>query len=276
MKRYLSIILFLILGVVWVAVFQLPDSQLHLIFCDVGQGDASLISYQNQQILIDGGPNNRVLDCLSKNLPFYDRTIETVVLTHAEADHLTGLIEVIKRYQIRQIIVNLSAKETTINQQFKQLVTLSNIKIYQPQINDQIKIGPLALKILWPNQATVLGMASNQASLNEESLVAELVFGDFQALFTGDIDAFVEKQLDLGDIDLLKVAHHGSKTATTDEFLTITQPEMAIISVGKNSYGHPAEEVINRLNNFKTKILRTDLSGDIKITSNGQGFFIDN
>lgn len=256
--RYFLVSLILLLGLIWGAVFQLPDNQLHLVFCDVGQGDAALISYKQVQVLVDGGPNNQVLDCLSSHLPFWDRDIEMVVLTHPEADHFTGLIEVIKRYNILQFVVNSENNDSLGFQEFRQLMLAEGVPVYNPKTGDQIKTGPIQLAVLWPKQSAVLGAESGQENLNDTSIVLKLVFAGFTALFTGDISSLVEKQLDLTKVDLLKVAHHGSKYSTGEEFLQAIKPKTAVISVGRNQWGHPTEEVLTRLQSIGAKILRTD------------------
>lgn len=289
--------LVLIVGLVWALVVQSPDSRLHLVFCDVGQGDAALISYQNTQILIDGGPNDKVLDCLAKNLPFNDRTIEMVVLTHPNADHYDGLTSVIKRYDISQFVINSLVEDTAGFWEFRQAVLAEGAPIYSPKAGDELKIGAIRLAVLWPgqklgselvwkvpakggstvsgNQDQILGAASFSGDLNDTSITLELNFGNFKALFPGDLSSLSEADLPLDDVNILKVAHHGSKYSTSIDFLATTKPELAIISVGKNYYGHPAKELLERLRDEDTKILRTDELGEIKVTSDGQTWQIN-
>jgi len=290
-KKFKSVLagLVLVIGLIWAIVAQSPDNQVHLVFCDVGQGDATLISYKSIQILIDGGPNDKVLDCLSHNVPFTDRTIEMVVLTHPNADHYNGLISVIKRYDILQFVINSLAEDSISFWEFRQAVLAEGAPIYSPQAGDELKIDPLKLTVLWPesklgdelvwnpksSQSSVLGAAGFSGDLNDTSITLELKFGNFKALFPGDLSSLSELNLALEDIDILKVAHHGSKSSTSADFLTATKPELAVISVGKNSYGHPTRELLERLGDYDTKILRTDEKGEIKITSDGQSWKIN-
>ncbi|MBM3205696.1 MBL fold metallo-hydrolase [Candidatus Shapirobacteria bacterium] len=255
----------LLLLLVWAAVFSLPDGNLHLYFCQVGQGDAILVTYRQTQVLIDGGPDQQVLNCLAKHLPFYDRQIEAVFLTHPEEDHFTGLIDVLKRYNVRYFVANSLVKESNAFQVLQQLVSVEKSSVYQPQKDDQIKLGQLALVVLWPPDLKKI----KNSDLNDLSLVLRLDFGDFQALLSGDISSEVEKQLVLKKVEVLKVAHHGSKFSTSEEFLAKVQPQVAIISVGKNRFGHPTSEVIQRLQALGIKIFRTDQNGEIEITTNG-------
>ncbi len=290
----------------WAGVFSLPDNRLHLVFCDVGQGDAILITYKQTQILVDGGPNNKVLGCLADNIPFWDRTLEMVILTHPEADHFSGLIDVIKRYNVKQFVVNSIIPESTGLPsealpaggaklgfwEFYQVVLDEKVNIYSPQAGDRLKIGPIELLVLWPKEKlgdnrlwlrdtpSVLGTATYPGKINETSIVLKLSFGNFDTLLTGDIDFDVEKQVNLsrqrGEIEVLKIAHHGSKYSTGEEFLKKIKPQLAVISVGKNSFGHPTKEVIEKLRDLDIKILRTDQEGEIRVVSDGKNWYTAN
>lgn len=279
------------MALIWGAVLQLPDHKLHLVFCNIGQGDATLISYRTTQVLIDGGPAaGGVLDCLSQNMPFYDRDIEMVVLTHPEADHFTGLIDVIERYNVKQFVINSVVKDTAGFWSFREGVLAESASVYSPKESDQLKIGPILFSVLWPqsrlgselvwsasgvNKTQVLGVATVSGELNDTSIVLKLSFGDFDALLPGDISTKTETQLEaLSGIEVLKIAHHGSKYSTGEEFLERLQPKLAIISVGKNSFGHPTAEALARLRDSEITILRTDEKGEIEIVSDGKNWYI--
>ena len=286
--------LILILILLWGAVFSLPDKQLHLVFCDIGQGDAILISYRQIQVLIDGGPDNKVSNCLSKHLPFWDRQIEMVVLTHPDEDHFVGLIDVFKRYNVRYFVANSLINNKVSFWQFYQLVLAEKASFYSPKAGEKIKIGSLEFSVLWPEKKlgdsrvwrkenlayfsenkplpdSLLTAATFSDELNDTSIVLQLSFSHSQALFTGDISEKVEKLLDLpvDGVEILKVAHHGSKFSTSEEFLRKIKPKLAVISVGKNRFGHPTPEVLERLNQAGIRVLRTDQQGEIEIVSNG-------
>jgi len=274
----------------------LPDSQFHLVFCDVGQGDAVLVKYKNLQALIDGGPSGQsVSECLSKNIPPWDRELELLVLTHPDDDHLTGLIDVIKKYNVRQIVVNSLIKESGAFWQFRQEVLAESALIYSPQAGDQLKLGPLVINILWPKEklgddrvwqknylvssetsqltpedSQILGVATVKQESNEVSIVMQLLFGDFQVLLPGDIGSGSENQIDFPNVEVLKIPHHGSRYSTSAELLQESSPELAIISVGKNSFGHPTDEVLEKLQASGIKTLRTDREGEIEIVSDGK------
>ena len=281
--------LILLLTLTWAAIWQLPDNRLHLVFCNVGQGDAILVIHGSNQVLIDGGPTGgEVLACLSDNLPFWDRQLEMVVLTHPDADHLTGLIDVIERYSVSQFVVNSLAKDTAGFWQFREAVLAEGTPVFSPQAGETIKFGDARFQVLWPqqrygeslvwqpeiSQEKVLGAAVGpQKEINDTSIVLKLTFGHFDVLLPGDISTKIETQLSLEKIEVLKVAHHGSKFSTDEAFLAKVKPELAVISVGHNRFGHPTQEVLDRLTAVGAKILRTDQAGEIEIVSDGKSWY---
>jgi len=287
-KRFF-IAVFIVCGAIIFAFPFFSDRKLHLVFCDVGQGDATLIKYKSYEVLVDGGPSGtKLLDCLSKNIPPWDREIELVVLSHPESDHLTGLIDVLEKYEVKQIVLNSIIKESAVFWQFRQKVIAEKSQIYLPRAGDQLKLGPLNLVVLWPKEklgdnrlwqeapaATetspqVLGAATVSGEINNTSVVLKLSFGAFDALLSGDIGFAAEEVIDFPEVEVLKVPHHGSRYSTSEGFLDQSKPQLAVISVGKNSFGHPTQEVIDRLEKAKAKIRRTDQSGEIEIVSDGK------
>ncbi len=280
---------FVILGILfglnvlaWVAVWESGQRGLAVIFFDVGQGDSIFIETTgHQQVLIDGGPSGeRVLEKLGKEMPFWDRTIDLIILTHPERDHVAGLIEVLKRYKVENILWTGVVRDTAEYKEWQELIKEENAKIYIAQAGQQIKLSgsdpDSSLDILHPFESLE---GKEFKDSNNTSIIARLVFGETSFLFTGDAPQSVEKELVLGlakhklDADVLKVGHHGSKTATAQEFVEVVSPEMAVISVGKdNSYGHPHQATLETLQGYGTTILRTDLDGDIKIISNGKDY----
>ena len=281
----LSLALALTLG----AVFSLPDDKLHLVFCDVGQGDAILIIKGTTQVLIDGGPGEKVLGCLSNHLPFWDKDLEMVILTHPEYDHITGLVSVIERYSVKQLSSNSLLAESGVFNKFREKVIERKIPVFSPKAGEKIKIGNLEMEILFPleklgneivwksgENPQVLGLSTYTGNFNETAIVSLLKFGNFRALLTGDIGAEQEGEIaiELEGVDILKVAHHGSKYSTTEEFLEKIKPALAVISVGaSNRYGHPTNEVLERLRNLGVEILRTDINGEIEVVSDGKSWY---
>jgi len=257
----LGIILFLIIQ------FSLQSQSLKVIFFDVGQGDGILISQGQNQVLIDGGKDGKIiLEKLGKYIPFWDRTIETVIATHPDQDHIGGLVSVARNYKTGTVLETDAKSDSQTYNAWEDLISRKNIQKIEALQNTTIKFpGVAQIQILYP--FSLVDGAS--ADSNGWSVVAKLDFGKNIFLFTGDLPAEKEAELVADKIDLkadvLKVSHHGSKYATSSEFLEAVNPEEAVISVGKNNmYGHPAPEVVDRLLKAGVKIWRTDESGDIK------------
>jgi competence protein ComEC len=252
---------------------SLPDGKLHIIFCDVGQGDAAYVRFPDgRDMLVDGGPNDKVLGCLGRHMPFWDRSLDMVVLTHPEKDHVSGLMSALARYHVSYVVRSDVMKDTEITQQFLALVKEKNIPEKVVSSDDRVHIGGGNLAIVWPSfGARVLGAATD--SVNEYSVVFWLRYGSFDALFTGDATMRGElSRLADGEVELLKVPHHGSRTGMNKDFLDWLNPKIAVISVGKNSYGHPAPEILEVLTDKQIKVLRTDKDGDVEVVSDGKGW----
>lgn len=271
--KFILGILILTLTVVWSAIFNLPDNKLHVWFCDVGQGDAILVRTPNQQkILIDGGPDNSVLSCLGRNLPFYDRQIDFVVLTHPHSDHLFGLIEVLKRYQVKRILFLGAFEKTYEYTKFSSLIQEKHIPSSAASIGDGFNLGLVKFSILYPFNSLA---GKNYKSFNNPCLVSKISFAQRNFIFACDLEKQHEKELVLKNLDLqadvLKVPHHGSKNLEEGFFQKI-HPKIAIISVGKNNrFGHPHKFTLEKLQKIGAIIFRTDLNGTIEITVDKNG-----
>lgn len=254
------------------------DGLLKIYFFDVGQGDAIFIEAPNgSQVLIDGGPDNKVVQKLGEAMPFYDKEIDMVVLTHSDADHITGLIEVLERYEVENIVYSNIVRKSALYEAWQEAVAEEGANIIEPVAGKVIDLGSgVTLSMAHPGEL-LAGKVLEKT--NNESVVIMLKYGEVETLLTGDIEARAERQIILSgtnlDADILKVAHHGSKTSTTEEFLYDVSPQVAVIQVGaKNRYGHPTPEVLKRLEEYDIKYYRTDIDGDIKIVSDGQSFQI--
>ena len=243
--------------------------ELEVSFFDVGQGDAIFIeSKDGTQILIDGGPPNKILPQLGSKMRFFDRFIDVVALTHPHADHVSGLIEVLERYNVGMIIESGVDYHTAEAKIFESLIAekkLKKVTVDHP-INLNFANGA-ALKFIYPEES-FSGMTLK--NVHDSALVSELDFEDKKILLMSDAEKNLEKRLvaegRVGDVDVLKTGHHGSKTSSNDFFLRVTKPEYAIISSGaRNRYGHPAPEVLSRLAAAGAKIFRTDLDGTITL-----------
>jgi competence protein ComEC len=268
----ISILLLILANLyLWRFVFSL-DGNLQVIFFDVGQGDSIFIETpQGHQILIDGGPSKKILEKLAMELPFWDRTLDLVILSHPEKDHLEGLNYVLRRYKVENILWTGVLRETNVFREWQEALEKEKANEVIAKAEEEIKAGNVKIFILYPFQSLA---GKEYKNSNDTSIVANLVFGENSFLFTGDATKKTEQQLlakklDI-DSDVLKVGHHGSKTSTSKEFLKEVSPEIAVISCGRNNrYGHPHKEVLQNLRNFGIKILNTCQKGDIKIVSNG-------
>ncbi len=272
------LVLFNILA--WREVLRVNGKEfLEVTFFDVGQGDAIFIeSREMHQILIDGGPDNSILEKLAREIPSWDRTIDLVVLTHPERDHMRGLIEVLKRYEVENVLWTGVVREGAEYEEWKRILEEEGARIYIAESGQRISAqeSSFFIDILYPFESLDQVEAKN---INDTSIVARLVFEESSFLFTGDVskkieENIVEKEFEI-DSDVLKVGHHGSKTSTGENFIKEVSPDIAVIQCGKdNPYKHPHEEVLQNLEGIK--VLRTDLIGDVKILSNGEECFVKN
>jgi len=257
---------------VWPAIFQnIPGRFLVVNFFDVGQGDAIFIETLNRrQVLIDGGPDNAVMEKLGKEMPFFDREIDLVILTHPDADHLAGLISVAENFQIGQVLTNGSKSDSLFYQKWMELLDKKDVPIETAKAGQLIDLGGgIALKVLWPDYSQIGKFSSSDG--NNLSVVVQLVYQQAEVLLTGDIEKKAENFLvrqDGLESDVLKVAHHGSKNSSSFDFIEAVSPRFSVISVGAdNRFGHPYSLVLEILK--KTDILRTDISGDIEMKTDG-------
>ena len=285
-RFYLIIIFVFIAFIIWYPLLHNQNNLLTVAFLDIGQGDSIFIeSPDGKQILIDGGPNSHVLRELSKLMPFYDRTIDVVIMTHPDQDHIGGLVDVLENYKVDFVMEPGVSSQNGVYEEIEKIIKKKNIpKILARQGmvvqlcnlkgEDNNKICKARLKILFPD-----GDVSNFET-NTASIVAKLVYGEKSFLFTGDSPKNIEKYLSglLGKIlkvDVLKLGHHGSRTSSSEIFLGFTNPEYAIVSAGLNNrYGHPHKEVISLVNNLGINILRTDELGTIVFKTDGLNLFL--
>ena len=264
--------LFLATALVWVGVFQTPDQNLHIWILDVGQGDAILIrTPANQKILIDGGPDESVLSHLGEVLPFWEKRLDLVILSHPDADHVTGLVGVLRNYRVRQLLTGKYSCKTSICQEFESLAVGRNTPRWIARPGARILLEGSEMKVYWPGESCHLGS-------NDCSIVVLLDFSDFEALFPGDIEENGQRGLffgspDIPDVELLKVPHHGAD-CLWGPFLKAAGPEVSVISVGENSYGHPAEATLTKLREAGSRVLRTDQEGTIEIISDGKNWWV--
>lgn len=290
------------LGVnVFVWPYVLKADALVVTFFDVGQGDAIFIEMpQGHQVLIDGGPDDRVLAKLGNRMPFWDRNIDLVIATHPDQDHIGGLPDVLRAYRVENILWTGIEKDTRVSRAWgkalerekeegakvafaragQRILWSIPIPASKPTRSDLVGSVTRAdleyfMEVVWPSGA----LEWTARNTNDGSIVVKLVFYRNSFLFTGDITSkaekeFVAKGMDV-DADMLKVAHHGSKTSSAEAFLAAVTPGIAVMQVGKNNrYGHPHEGVLDRFERLGIPVLRTDQNGDIVVRSNGSDLSI--
>lgn len=291
MKKYLVYAFISLLSLGGLFFYQqgkFNDNKLHVVFCDVGQGDAIYIrTPENNDILIDGGPNDKVLNCLNNHMPFWDRDLELVVLTHPHADHVAGLISVLQRYNVIAFATADSTSSTDIYKELlkelkaksiKQKTLVQGDRFMSPEGVVLVTEQPEASSLIAKSQETsVLGSKAEYFDQNESSVIDVLTYKNFDVLLTGDAD--INSILDSAKgkrIEVLKVSHHGSKTGTNKKLLEEIMPELAVISVGKNNrYNLPYPQTIKDLKDLGIKYLRTDEAGDIEIISDGKSWQVN-
>ena len=275
--------IFLILILISMVTINIPKS-LQIFFIDVGQGDSTfIVTPMGKKILIDGGGSEDRSYDVGKNilLPYLlnrrVKKIDYIFVSHFDSDHVGGLFTVMEELNVGQIIISKQKENSENYQKFKKIVNEKKIKVIIVSKGAKLEIEKnLYFKILWPDNSKLI----SQNILNNYSIVCKLCYNNFSILFTGDIEEIAEKQIlqeyqdntKIFKSTVLKVAHHGSKTSSIEDFLDIVKPDIALIGVGKgNKFGHPSNKVIERLQNCGCKIYRTDEMGEIFITVNNKG-----
>ncbi len=261
MQRYVYLITIISYLVYLIANSFSHNKSLILRFIDVNQGDATLLSYKNEYMLIDGGPSY-VIDYNVYKLNPTKCLINHVILTHPHKDHLFGLLRILPRCNVSNIFHN------AIDHSYKQYnVWLKDITPRYLTKGNVIWLGEVALHILWPPDKY------KSPNINNSSIVILVDYKDFEALLMADAEVLAIKQIEIekylhliqNGLDVYKVSHQGSIDGLDRDFLLLLQPKIAVISVGKNKYGHPSDEVLKYLESIGSQIYRTDLSGNIKV-----------
>lgn len=248
-----------------------PD-ELQVSFLDVGQGDAIFIqSPSGIQVLIDGGPNASVVEQLHKVMPLFDRSIDLIMATHPDADHISGLTDVVKRFDVGAFLESGGKNENGVQERLEDLLIQKKVPKKLARRGQEYDLGGGAvLLILYPYTDV------SKEESNAGSIVAQLVYGENSFLLTGDAPTTSEFALVGTDGDrlrstVLKFGHHGSDTSTSLPFLEKVRPMYGVVSAGKNNrYGHPDQDVLDRASRFETTILQTLKSGTITFSTNGK------
>lgn len=245
--------------------------ELHVWFLDIGQGDALFIETPDgKQMLIDGGPSSsRMLDKLGALLPPMDRSLDAIVLTHPDADHVSGLVSVLERYDVETIYTTGVGKDSDVFAAFTRDAKQEGAELKHLHAGDVFSFGEAQFVVLWPDHVYHGEIDSDP---NDTSIVLRMDYGETSVLFTGDVSFGPEASFGYtaGDVDVLKVGHHGSRSSTSSSLLDLILPEEAVISAGVgNRYGHPTAETLARLQAAGARIWRTDTQGDILLRSTG-------
>ena len=280
--KWVVITLVIIAILIWVAAAVAPESgKLSVSILDVGQGDSILItSPSGQHILIDGGPSpERVCLELGKALPYWESTLDLVVLTHPHVDHITGLVEVLKRYEVKRVLYPDLDYESVVYDEWLDVIDEKNIPCTRAQVGQMIEIGNGAtLEVLNP---PIDFLEGTESDVDNNEVIIRLEMGEVGFLLTADHFEDGERYLiDRGmelESTVLKVGHHGSSTSTCPEFLAAVSPEVAVISVGAdNPFGHPSEEVMTRLTERvgEDRVYLTSEQGTITFTTDGKRLWV--
>jgi competence protein ComEC len=283
--KYYFIISFIgvssLLGLVLFQYYHFNDGKLHVIFCNVGQGDAILMkSPNNKYILVDGGPDKRVLDCLARHMPFWERTLSLVFLTHPHADHFMGMYYLPVRYSLTQFVTEKLSNKTPAFTEFIGLLEEYHVPSRFVWIDDSVSVENFHITVVSPTEQ-FLAQTSPGGTIGESgefaSLILHVSYGSFDLLLTGDSQAReLHEAVDrIGKtIDVLQSPHHGSATGLDAELVSELSPKLAVISVGKNRYGHPTKFVLDLFKDNGIRVVRTDQGGDVEIVSDGRTWWV--
>jgi len=244
--------------------------ELRIWLLDVGQGDAIFIETPgHSQILVDGGPDDAVLVKLGELMPPTDRTLEGLVSTHPDADHVSGLVSVLDRYDVTTIFETGLTKDTKVARAYAEAVMSEAAERRAVKAGDRFSYDGVEFHVLWPD-ARYDGKGVSEP--NRAGIVLLVRYGETSVLLTADTEAKEEASYGAraGDVDVLKAGHHGSRTSSSRPFLLSVTPEFAVISCGEdNRYGHPHEDVLARFADLGIRVFRTDQHGEILIRSGG-------
>lgn len=245
-------------------------------FLDVGQGDAVLVETPDGvQLLIDGGPDSTVLRLLSRELPWFDTSLDMILGTHPDKDHIGGLIDVLKRYQVGKIITTENTGETMVASTFQKGLIAESVPVEMARAGQVYQLGA-------STTLTIFAPANNPARLesNTSSIVARLSYGNIDFMLTGDAPSSIEAYLvkmygEELQSEVLKLGHHGSKTSSSELFLDVVKPRYAVVSTGKdNSYGHPHPSVVDAVSARNITFMNTAHEGSITFVTNGTDIWV--
>jgi beta-lactamase superfamily II metal-dependent hydrolase len=278
--RWIGVAVVVVLAAFTVA--GLPDGRLHVTVLDVGQGDAILVeSPAGATMLVDGGPDpDRTLRRLGAALPFFERTIDVVVVSHPHQDHVAGLVDVLGRFDVGVVVHAGIPFDNPAYEQLLADATASGVDVVRGRAGTVIRLDATTIvEVVYPTDDDAAAPLPD-GDINNGSLVLLLRHGAFDALLTGDAEEPVERTLVqrelVGPVELLKVGHHGSSSSSRPEFLARTRPAIAVISAGAgNEYGHPTAQTLAALANVDAAaVFRTDLHGDVEVVADAATWYV--
>lgn len=256
--------------------FYVPSSEFQVSILDIGQGDAILLEAPTGQVmLVDGGPDKTVLRRLGEELPFWERRIDLLVLTHPHEDHLAGFNSILDRYMVGGVMITGVEAKSQAYEHFLKTINEKQIPLLVAEKSFNLVFGEMRLEILYP-QSSIKG--KRISNLNNSSIVLRAVYKDFEMLLTGDAEEMEEKALLASGVnikaDVLKAGHHGSETSSSEDFIKAVNPKLVVISSGLgNSYGHPSPRTLKRLERLAIPTRRTDQEGSIHLNTDGYTIF---
>ncbi len=265
-------IIFILMIGLWLILFcslQAKDKNLAVYFLDVGQGDAILLrTPQGTNVLVDGGADNNLLYQVSEHLPWWDRTIDYVIISHFHDDHYTGLVELARKYNIKNIIIPKVAGDSPLYSAWQEAVSIKHLRVEEAVIGQRYDLGQ---DTSWQ---ILMAEGGELKDLNQSSVVVKVSAGTVDFLLMGDLPSEEEVRLLQSGFDLsaeiIKVGHHGSRYSSSEEFLSAVNPELCVIEVGKdNKFGHPHKEALDRLDKAGCQIKETKDKGTITVLSDG-------
>lgn len=273
------VVAMLLTALLWKIVGGIDDRQLHVYVLNIGQGDSILVRLPTgENILIDGGPDGTVLRELAEVMPLYERKIDVMILTHPHADHMNGLLDVLRHYEVGSVIITGVFYKSSAYDEFVEQIARKKIPVFFAHSDIDYRLGTVALDILYPLK---LVQGDRYENLNNSSISFRLLSNDGTFYFSGDLEKEGEEELlksgqDLR-ADVLKAGHHGSRTSSSEAFLDLVQPEIAVISCGiNNTFKHPHPETLEHFSERGIQFFRTDLDGRVEITKEYGNFAVKN
>lgn len=270
-------VLFSLAGVIWIGFLGLPSGLLEVSVLDVGQGDAIFVrTPTNQKILIDAGPASNLLAPLSSRLGYFERRLDLIVLTHPDLDHIAGFSEILRRYEVANVLLTGVVHETAAYGDILDQFSDQKIPVHFARADRDFDFGGgVTFDIVWPTKDFV---GLDPVNNNMTSIVGRLTYGETSILLTGDAEKEAEEYILLTPANLassaLKLGHHGAKTSSSEDFLNAVNSKIALVSAGlDNQFGHPHAEVLERITN--QNVYSTIENGTVTLVSDGAKWMVE-